>query len=53
MVCECANDETMVVETCDLINQCALPVDTWSGNGGLMDGVVGQGSRGQVREIIE
>ena len=44
--CECANDETMVVETCDLINRCALPVDAWSENGGLMDGVVGQGSCG-------
>ena len=51
--CECANDETMVVETCDLINRCALQVDAWSENGGLMDGVVGQGSRGQVGEIIE
>ncbi len=39
--CECANDETMVVETCGLINRCALPVDAWSENGGLMDGVVG------------
>ena len=53
MACECANDEIMVVETCDLINRCALPVDAWSENGGLMDGVVGQGSRGQVGEINE
>ncbi len=40
--CECANDKTMVVETCGLINRCALPVDAWSDNGGLMDGVVGK-----------
>ncbi len=36
----------LVVETCDLINRCALPVDAWSENGGLMHGVVGQGSCG-------
>ena len=39
--CECAKDVTMVVEMCSLINRCALPVDVWSENGGLMDGVVG------------
>ena len=53
MACECANEEIMVVETCDSINRCVLPVDAWSENGGLMDGVVGQGYRGQVGEIIE
>ncbi len=51
--CECANDETMVVETCGLINRCALPVDGkwWMGLWGKVP--VGQGSRGQVGEIIE
>ena len=38
----CVNDETMVVEMCDLITRCVLLVDTWSEVGGLMDGVVGK-----------
>ena len=53
MACECVNDEAMVVEMCDLITRCVLPVDVWSETGGFMDEVVGQGSRGQGGEITE
>ena len=53
MVCECVNDETMVVETCDLMTRCVLHGGRVVGNWWLDGWGCGEDSRGQVEKIIE